>query len=160
MEQAQEITGQILTLELPPTRITQFRIGRMHNLGNYEHIKYEVTVEVAPGDDVGRRLTTIETILNDLQADLPHSEWDINRAKELLARPEGELDEYELKRIPRAKQQLAENEAAQKRRELARAALSTLNYESEHKDAKKDWDDDDYDGDADCDDDDDMGGGF
>lgn len=156
MEQAQEIPANILTIEPQPTRITQFRIGRMHNLGNYEHIKYEVTVEVAPGDDVGKRLTTVETILNDIQADLPHSDWDIQRAKELLAKPEGDLDEYDVKRIPRAKRQLAENEAALKRRETARAALSTLNYESEHKDAKKDWDEyDDADVYPNIDDDDD-----
>lgn len=156
MEQAQEIPANILTIEPQPTRITQFRIGRMHNLGNYEHIKYEVTVEVASGDDVGKRLTTVETILNDIQADLPHSDWDIQRAKELLAKPEGELDEYDVKRIPRAKQQLAENEAALKRRENARAALSTLNYESEHKDHKKDWDEyDDADVYPNIDDDDD-----
>lgn len=142
MNETPEITGQLLTSEPQPSRITQFRIGRMHNLGNYENIKYEVTVELALGDDAGQRLTTVENILNDLHADLPHSDWDIRRAKELLEKPEAELDEYEQSRIPRAKQQIAENEAATKRRKRARAALSTLNYESVHTDAKKDWDED------------------
>lgn len=136
------IQGQLLTSAPQVTRITQFRIGRMHNLGNYEHIKYEVTVEVAEGDDVGKRLTTVENILNDLQANLPHSDWDIRRAKALLAKPEADLDEYELKQLPQSKQKIADNEAVMQRREAARAALSTLNYEAIHTDAKKDWDDD------------------
>lgn len=137
------IAGQLLTGEPQVTRITQLRIGRMHNLGNYEHIKYEVTVEIAPNDDAGKLLVNVESILNDLQVDLPHSEWEISCAKDLLAKPEADLDEFNVKRLPDAKRKIAENQAAMKRREAARLALSTLNYESEHKDAKDNWDDDD-----------------
>ena len=30
-------------------KITKITVGRLHNLGNYEHVRYELTVEVPEG---------------------------------------------------------------------------------------------------------------
>ena len=41
-------------LPLPGPRISRIGIGRLHNLGNYEHVRYEVTVELPPGTSPAR----------------------------------------------------------------------------------------------------------
>ena len=33
----------------PQSRVSKITVGRLHNLGNYEHVRYEVTVELPPG---------------------------------------------------------------------------------------------------------------
>lgn len=33
------------------TRVSRITVGRVHNLGNYENIRYEVTIDVGSNDD-------------------------------------------------------------------------------------------------------------
>jgi hypothetical protein len=44
-KQMQEITGQVLTSEPQPTRITRFQVQRLHNLGSYESVRGRITNE-------------------------------------------------------------------------------------------------------------------
>lgn len=124
------------------TRISRLTIGRLHNLGSYEHIRYEVTVEIAPDDDPSRVLRTVENILNDLQAKHGISSFDLKRAKEVITKPASELSEIEKSNLELYKRRVRLYEDATRRREAAREALATLSYTSEYRDAKTEWEDD------------------
>ena len=135
--------GQELSTFEEKTRVTSLHVGRVYNLGNYENMRVEVTVQVASGDDPGRVLRTLEGILRDLRAKGPDS-YEVSRARRALEKPEAELDEVDLKRLDKYRQVVAEHEAAMQKREAARAALSTLEYSTEHIDHKDKWEDDEY----------------
>jgi hypothetical protein len=55
-----------LSLALPGPRVSRVTIGRLHNLGNYEHIRYEVTVELPPGTAPASVVRELEDTLNAL----------------------------------------------------------------------------------------------
>lgn len=126
------------------SRISKIHLGRVYNLGNYENMRVEVTVDIGTQDDPATVLRSVENILADLRAKGGVSEWDLSRARATLEKPESELDELERKNLPAYREKLRKVDEAMKRREAARAALATLNYTSEHRDAKDEWEDEDY----------------
>lgn len=146
MNETQPIIGQLLNLEPQPTRITRIQIQRLHNLGNYESVRYEVTVDVAPTDDAGKVLTTLETALEDVQARSDYTTSRYERALNILSEPVNQWGEAwtELE-IEGAKGVIAAYEAAQAKRVAARELLSSLSCVKEKRDAKENWDnDEDY----------------
>lgn len=138
MSEATELT----TLE-EKTRITSLHIGQVYNLGNYENMRVEVTAQIASTDDPGRVLRTLERILGDLRAETGVSSWDLKRYREILEKPESELSSLEKDNLDLYRARIAAHEAALHKREAARAALSTLEYSSEHIDHKDKWADED-----------------
>jgi hypothetical protein len=54
------------TLAEPVTRISALTVSRLYNLGNYEHVRYEITVQVAPGDSASKALIGAERLLAGL----------------------------------------------------------------------------------------------
>ncbi len=133
-----------LTLFEQKTRVTHINVGRVYNLGNYENLRVELSVDIAPSDDPTKVFRSIENILRDLRAKSGVDRYDLHRAKEALAKPESELDEYEQKKLKSYREYVAKHEASLARRQKAREALATLDYTSEHKDHKLDWDDDGF----------------
>ena len=124
------------------SRVTRLDVQRVYNLGNYENLRVGVTVEVGEGDDPGKLLGSLQAILGDLRAKSGVSEWDLRDARRELAMPEPpETDEVGRRNWARAQATVAKHETAMRRRDRARAALSTLEYTSEHRDAKDAWDD-------------------
>lgn len=121
-------------------KITNLTITRLHNLGNYEHIKYEVSVDLN-GALPGPMITKLEEALSDLQAKSPHSQWDLNRAKEALAKPANELNEHDICNLETYKNRLKEHEEILEKRNKARHTLNNLGMTSEYTDAKENWDD-------------------
>jgi hypothetical protein len=67
--------------------VTHISIKRVHNLGNYENIQYEVGVEVGEKDDPATIVTALENILEDVQLKSPVSSYQLERAKKALALP-------------------------------------------------------------------------
>ncbi|MDQ3802966.1 MAG: hypothetical protein M3416_03820 [Acidobacteriota bacterium] len=126
----------------PKSRVSRLHVGRVYNLGNYENMRVEVTVEVGTEDDPARLLRSLEGILDDLRAEGPE-EWYLSRARRALEKPESEMDEDDRKQLDKHREVIAQHEDAMRRRAAARAALSTLNYNCERRDAKDDWDDED-----------------
>lgn len=113
-------------------RVSRLSVGRLCNLGNYEHIRYEVTVEIPEGADATRALKTVETALNTLAEPPPG-----NPRQE-----EEDLASHEVENLP-AYQRLVDAYAAwQKRQEYARAVLGDFSLSSELTDHKDHWDDD------------------
>jgi predicted RNA binding protein with dsRBD fold (UPF0201 family) len=123
------------------SRVSRIHVGRVYNLGNYENMRVEVTVEIGTDDDPGKVLHSVENILGDLRASAGVDDWQLSRARRILAKPEEELDEDDRQRLDGAREAVAKVEAAMLKRQAAREALTTLNYRSEHKDHKEDWED-------------------
>jgi hypothetical protein len=123
------------------SRVESVYVERLFNLGNYENIKYGVRVVIVQNDNPGRVLTSLENILNDLRADHGVSDWYLDKAKRVLAKPEAELTESEKESLNDYREALRKVEDASERRWKAREALATLNYTSERKDHKESWED-------------------
>jgi hypothetical protein len=116
------------------SRVTTLTVARLHNLGRYEHIRYEVTVAVGEADDPGEVLASLENILNDLRAPLPVPGDALRDAQRVLRVPDDQLDEQERKLLPRAKEIVEKCSGAIKQRESARAALKDLGYNKKYLD--------------------------
>lgn len=146
--------------------ITKITIGRLYNLGNYEHIRYDLTVEIKEGESATEAVTALEKIINGLKPlktmaiqspeelkrraaeiermqSMPAVEWEhhYGHAKgtpsEVIERYQRDLDADTLK-----------YQNAQEHARTARKMFDDLGGTSQWKDAKLDWEDyndDDYD---------------
>jgi hypothetical protein len=124
------------------SRVTSIAMKRVHNLGNYENIQYEVVVEIGEKDNAARVVQTLRDILRDVEAKSGISRHELERAKEQLSKPKSQLTDLEKKRLPEYRKKVRQHEQAGKAREKAMAALQTLNYTRVYKDAKTEWEDD------------------
>lgn len=135
----EQITAGILTSEPQPTRITRIQIQRLHNLGNYESVRYEVALDVGETDDALTVLRKLEKALEDIRAKSGVDSFSLKRAKEKLEATDG-LEAWE---IENAKEIIAKHEAAKAKRKAAHELLASLHCTSEKRDAKDNWDDTD-----------------
>ena len=51
--------------------ITKITIGRLYNLGSYEHIRYELTCEIPSGESPATALIGLEKLIGALNPKLP-----------------------------------------------------------------------------------------
>lgn len=145
------------------TRITKITIGRLYNLGNYEHVRYDLTAEVAPGESARKALIGLEKIVMALAPEKQacvHTrgelEREINRVAEMrkrlkelgadeFRRREGHLEGTPLEYIRRCQQTVAENQKRrgdyERRCAKAREYLDAIGGAEKWKDAKLDWQD-------------------
>lgn len=142
-------------------KITKITIGRLHNLGNYEHVRYELTCDVADGESPATALVGMERILNALNPRCPHATLgDLDRKQaqldqhrtlddekfhnyhgqeyvgtreEFTARIQGGIDEERAKR-----------KAWDERHAKARKLLEDLGGAANWKDHKLDWEEGDF----------------
>src|ERR1051326_3409647 len=127
------------------SRVTSISMKRVHNLGNYENVQYEVTVDIGEKDNPGKVLATLEQILEDVRAKSGVDNYQLRRAQEVVDKPAKDRTDTEKVNLKGYKEMLRRHDAAMKRREKAIQALATLNYTSTHNDAKQNWDDRDGD---------------
>lgn len=134
--------------ETKPT-VTALTIARLHNLGNYEHVRYEVTVSIPEGTtSAGAVLADVTEILGDLRPSKV-GVYDVTRAKARLEKPALPATEPEEERrrdaLTREEcQRVLDREATeQKRIARARAAFDDLGGAVRYTDAKDKWDDED-----------------
>ena len=144
--------------------ITKITIGRLYNLGSYEHVRYELTAEVPEGESAAEAVTGMEKILAGLAptknagiqtaAEIAHKTKEIQdmrtmpvvdwqrryghctgSAAEVIARYEASLQE-----------EIEKREKVLARAKRARELFDDLGGAAKWKDAKLDWDngDDDY----------------
>jgi hypothetical protein len=142
--------------------ITKITIGRLYNLGNYEHVRYELTAEIPEGKSATIAVLGMEKILagmKPVRTLCVDSEHEIKRMHAEVLKMEG-LDADHWQRdyghcvgtreevIERYK--TSYNKAVEKREAAlalasrARALFDDLGGASEWKDAKVDWDDADF----------------
>jgi hypothetical protein len=126
-------------------RITHVEIARLHNLGNYEHIRYQVKVELPLGTSPASVVGELEQVLADLEPKCPWSTWDLAHAQKLLqqAEPdEGTTAEDHARRRDAARDKLARYAEWRLQRDAALAKLDQFGGLAVHTDAKDRWDGD------------------
>lgn len=128
--------------------VTSITVARLHNLGNYEHVRYEVTVAVPDGSQPSAVLADLQAVLDDLAPNKVR-EYQANNARTVLARPAlgADAPEYEVQHDKQRRedaQALLDLQAKEQRRiDRARAALDDLGGATRYTDAKSRWDDED-----------------
>lgn len=136
------------------TRISKLTIGRLFNLGNYEHVRYELTIDIAEGDSVKLALQNTMRLLKAANPKPPIPTFDYEHAKSILSDPQAWhkniADRKERKRliaetVKSAKQIVKTYDDWKARRKAAMDALDAIGCERIWKDHKEDWRDDDWD---------------
>lgn len=136
-----EQISQLPLLTAP--RITHVEIARLHNLGNYEHVRYQVKVELPLGTSPGSVIGELEQLLADLEPKCPWSTWDLAHAQKLVqqAEPdEGSSAEDHARRRDAARDKLAKYAEWKQQRDAALAKFDQFGGLAVHTDAKGNWD--------------------
>lgn len=127
-------------------RITHVEIARLHNLGNYEHVRYQVKVELPVGTSPASVIGELEQVLADLEPKCPWSTRDLAHAQKLVqqAEPdEGSTAEDHARRRDAARDKLARYAEWKQQRDAALAKFDQFCGLAVHADAKSGWGDDD-----------------
>ena len=143
-------------------KITKITIGRLYNLGNYEHVRYDLTVEVGENESAAEAVKGMENIISGLK---PLKNCNIKEARELQRRAEevenmktmpavewdrhyGHCKGTPSEVIERYQKSLEEDalktHLAVDRAKRARELFDDLGGAAQWKDAKLAWDDYDY----------------
>lgn len=124
-------------------RVSHIGLSRLFNLGNYENIKFDVSVEVPEGQSAALAMSTLLKIMQKLRP--VKLSWEVQRAQKLLNTPETELEEVDRETLEQAKALVEEHNAKVRERKEALRKLDTLGGSIVGKDAKDSWEfDDDY----------------
>jgi hypothetical protein len=122
-------------------KVTRIAIGRLHNLGNYEHIRYDVTVDLTNGENPGLVIYRLEKLLAALKPIT--TDYDYQRAVKVMSDPELAADET-ARNIEVYKDRIEKHNKAVARRERALALFGALGGQSQFTDAKDKWEDDGF----------------
>lgn len=140
--------------------ISKITIGRLYNLGSYEHVRYELTAEIPAGDSPTTALIGMEKILAALSPktsthsrdELEHDQRSIDAKHELLSSDgpedfvrrhghfEGTPEEYIVRCEESHAKNVSERDAWEARSAKARKLLEDLGGAANWKDCKLDWD--------------------
>jgi hypothetical protein len=143
-------------------KITRITIGRLYNVGSYEHIRYELTAEVPDGESPATAILGMERILAALNPrTATHSRMELAREKQRIEELHRKLadegpDEFRRyhghfvgtpeEYIARCEESHAENvtkrDAWEARSAKARKLLEDLGGAANFRDAKLDWETD------------------
>ena len=145
-------------------RVSKITIGRLFNLGSYEHVRYELTVEIPSGQSAEKTLIGLEKIVEAIAPEkhhCVHTEQELKRekfrieelGKELLTLSEGDFRskhgffvgtpaEYADRCSRSYFENVAKRKAYVEKERKARAMLDRLGGTEEFKDAKLDWEND------------------
>jgi len=122
-------------------KVSRIGIGRLHNLGNYEHIRYDITVDLTDGENPGLIIHRLERLLSALAP--INTDYEYQRALKVMSDPE--LAKHEsVGTVEVYKARIEKHDKAVARRERALALFGALGGASEYTDAKDKWEDDDY----------------
>lgn len=129
-------------------KVTALTVARLHNLGNYEHVRYEVTVAVPDAASTGAVLADVTAMLDDLRPNKT-SAYELKHARDILAQPVPEAagqEEADLihSRREHAQRLVDRNDAEERRIARARAAFDDIGGAKRYTDAKDKWDDEDH----------------
>lgn len=141
-------------------RITKITIGRLFNLGSYEHVRYELSADVGESESVETAVIGLEKVLAGLNPKRPSAvksrdeiDREIRRLAEMRALNNDDFERFHggykdtreeyLERISKG---IADDEtklrAWQERSQRARELLDDLGAASVWTDAKQSWEDD------------------
>jgi hypothetical protein len=145
------------------SHISRITIGRVYNLGNYEHVRYELSIDVSAGD-ASKAIVAAERLIEGLrpdretksQAELDREGKRISEMRTMSAAaferqhgsPVGGVDAY-IARVQQSHDEaVAERQKSIVKQKRVRQLFDDLGGAAVFKDAKMSWDDwsgDDYD---------------
>ena len=126
------------------SRVSRITVRKLFNLGNYEHVSYELSVDVDEGASARQALLDTVRILSGLKPIKKLSGYDT--AKALLLKPYDAISLIEAEKIEDARKTVAEYEGAFAYRNECLQRLDDLGGARQKVDAKDRWND----GDEDC----------
>lgn len=148
-------------------RVSKITIGRLFNLGSYEHIRYEVTVDIGKNERAEKALIAVERIFKTINP--KNKPWkgrqeierDRKRYEEIIAlsdeehirrhghpNPDGKIcgdgyvgtrQEFEARILQDIIDSEAKLQEWETDQDIARNLLDSLGVAAEWKDAKLDW---------------------
>ena len=124
----------------PQARVSKITVGRLHNLGNYEHVRYEIAVDIPEGASATQTLGNVERVLAGLDPKPPVSDYDLQRAVAALAKPVDTWPEWERDNVESYSRSVAKDAAWRAEQKLAREALDDIGGTRIYTDAKDSWD--------------------
>lgn len=122
-------------------KVASVSLDRLHNLGNYEHLKLSVRVDLNEGDDPGLIISRLEKLLSALKPIT--TDYDYQRALKVMSDPERAADET-ARNVEVYKKRIDDHDRAVARRARALELFAYLGGTSEHVDAKDKWEDDGF----------------
>lgn len=125
------------------SQVSRITVARLFNTGNYEHVRYEISVDLSAGADPGKALTELEETIESLNPGRYSETLEVMEARRKLAKPVSELPEWEIGNIPIYKKRVEEAEATQERKRLARERLSTMGGQTKRGGGRDDFGRDD-----------------
>lgn len=105
-------------------KIQNIGVTRLFSTGRYEHTKISVNVE--PGEKPGTMLREIQSLVEDLNPNCPVEDYQFQRAKEILSKPEDPDDALFGDTHDSARAVLAKYDLWAAKREAAYARLDQL----------------------------------
>lgn len=136
------------------SKVTRLTIGRLYNLGNYEHVRYEITVEIGEGRSATLALRNTMKVLRTANPKSPVSAFDYESAVKRLADPEAwhkniepicERKKLIKEMVAEAKKTVKRQDDWTMRRKAAELMLDDIGAVRVFKDAKLSWGDDEED---------------
>lgn len=104
--------------------IKSITVARLFNLGNYEHKRIELTVDLNPGDHAGDIQEEVSKLLETIGSKCPVDEWSIRNDARILGMKAHEMGDAEIGNLPQIKERKAQVEAWIKARKDAVEALN------------------------------------
>lgn len=120
-------------------RITRLTIARLHNRGNYEHSRYEVTVDIPPGVDPGSVFREVEGTLAALKPNSPVNYYELQRSIKAMQDPKTDPCFESNRGLHETR--IREYDEWSKRRDAALQRFSAMNGAHVFTDAKERWED-------------------
>lgn len=120
-------------------RVSRITVGRLYNLGNYEHVRYEITVDVPAGVKPSHALTQTLRVLKAANPKPPCSDYEIRTARESMAKKPEDLTEYDRGHMDIFKQRVERYDAWLAQKERALRILDDIGGSKVEVDAKEAW---------------------
>lgn len=127
----------------PKSRITTITVARLYNLGNYEHVRFEISAEVPKGGSPKQTLLELSAIAARLKP--VKKPYDYDNAIAVLNKLPDQMTEYEKNHIEEYQEKVKDFAAAKALQRSAFELLEAIGGTSKVTDAKNKWEDD-----ADC----------
>lgn len=121
------------------SKVSRITIARLYNLGNYEHVRYEISIDIPPGGSAKNTLTDLMEILKGLKPIKRSFEYE--SAMAVTGKPYPELSEAEREHLDEMYEIIGAHNAMLAERRAAVAKLDALGGTAKRMDAKDQWDD-------------------
>lgn len=124
-------------------KVSRITIARLHNAGNYEHVRYEISVDVGPNQNPASVAEELEAILNDLKPVRTDYDYELMRSRAVLAKPASELSDLDFANMNAHRERVKKADEQSEKRQKAYERLNDLGGSRVYTDAKDKWDEED-----------------